>query len=193
MSQALRKAELYASLQPAAWYALCVDRERRALGDLVNRGIEAWLPECRIVVTRRRRRETIDGPLFPGYLFVRGVLTDDWLAAVLEPDDVDDILRMHGRPVAAREQQMTKLRQLLDQHDGRIIIEAGRIKRGFNHPIDEPTFTPGQEVRVLDGPFTSFNAIFKEQSGIARIKIMLDIFGRATEMEIDEASVEAVA
>ncbi len=190
---AQRKAELYASFQPPAWYVLRADRERRAHDDLLRRGIETWLPECRVVVSRRRKRTVIDGPLFPGYLFVRGVLTDDWLAAVLAVRDVESILRANGHPLAANEPQMDMLRRLVRESGGRVLIECGRVKRGYNTPIDEPVFKPGQQLRVVDGPFTSFLGLCKEQAGKARLKLMLDIFGRDAEVELDEASVELVA
>lgn len=167
-------------------------REHRALDDLADLGIEAWLPECRIIVSRRRKRVAIDGPLFPGYIFVRGVLTDEWFADVQSVRDIEDLLRMGERPVAAREDQVDKLRTLMAQSGGRLLIEAGIVKRGFAW-IDQPKFEPGQPLRVTDGPFTSFNGLYKEQAGDERVKLMLDIFGRLTEVELDEASVEAAA
>lgn len=78
------------------------------------------------------------------------------------------------------------------QTGDRILIEAGRVKRGFNH-IHETAFKPRQQIRVLDGPFAGFDGLFMAAAGEDRIKIMLDIFGRNTSLEIDEASVEAVA
>lgn len=187
-----RRAELYASLQPPAWYVVCADREYRARDGLLDIGIETWLPECRVVVSRRRARTVVDGPLFPGYLFVRGVLGDEWAADVLGVRDVDDFVRMQTRPLAAPEGQMTKLRQLVAAQGGRVLIEAGRVKRGYGY-TDEATIKPGQAVRVLDGPFSGFNALVKAVGSEERIKIILDIFGRATETEILEASVELVA
>lgn len=195
MSQALRKEELYASLTPPAWYVARVEREYRARDDLQKRlGRDAvWLPECRIVVSGRKRRFTMDGPLFPGYLFVRGVLTDQWLASVLEPDDVVDMLRMQSVPVAACERQMSKLQSLMAEYNGCIVIEQGEIKRGFKHAPDASKFEKGEPVRILEGPFADFNAIYVEPAGAERVKIMLDIFGRANELILHEASVEAFA
>ena len=188
-----RKADLYASLNAAAWYVVCADREYRARDGLLDLHLgEVWLPECRIAVSRRRTRVVQDGPLFPGYLFVRGVLTDDWLAAVQSVRDVVDLLPMQSQPRPACDRQMAKLRQLVAEQGGRILIEAGQVKRGYGH-VDEPVFEPEQTVRVIEGPFTGFHALVKAVAAEDRIKIMLDIFGRPTETVIDEASVEAVA
>jgi transcription termination/antitermination protein NusG len=188
-----RKAELYESLSPPAWFVVCADRERRAADDLAGSGIEAWLPECKIVVSRRRRRAVIEGPLFPGYLFVRGVMTDQWMADVMGVRDVLDFVRARSRPLAAREGQMAKLQRLVADSGGRVLIENGCVKRGYDTPDNEPLYKPGQPVRVLDGPFASFNGLVQEQAGPSRLKLMLDIFGRSTLTEMDEASVEAVA
>lgn len=187
-----RKAELYASLVPPAWYVVCAQREYRARDELQERGVgEVWLPECRVVVTKRRARTIVDGPLFPGYLFVRGILTDEWLKSVLSARHIDDLLRVNAYPIAAREQQMAKLQRLVADNGGRILIEHGRVKRGFDH-IDEEAFKPDQELRILDGPFAGFNALYRKPAGRDRIKILVDIFGRVNEMTIDEASVETV-
>lgn len=193
MTAQLRKAELYASLHPPAWYAVSVYREYRARDDLAKLNIgDVWLPECKVVTSKRRKRITVDGPLFPGYLFVRGVMEDRWLANVLSVRDVADFLRMQARPVAAQERQIANLRRLVDEGGGRVLIEAGVVKRKFGH-VDETAFKPEQQVMVIDGPFTGLNGIYKEPAGDERLKIFLDIFGRVTEVRLHEASVEAVA
>lgn len=190
---AIRRGELYDSFAPPAWYAACVDREEHASRDLGERGVEVWMPQCRVVVSRRRKRTIVDGPMYPGYLFVRGVLTDEWLAAVLGVRDVVDMIRSSSRPIAACEGQMTLLKQLVAESGGRVLIEDGRVKRGFDAPLADEPFEEGQILRVLDGPFTGFNAIYKQMAGKERLKIFVDLFGRTSELEIDEASVQAVA
>jgi transcription antitermination factor NusG len=186
-----RKAELYASMLPAAWYVACVKREELARDALQTINIDVWLPECRIVVSRRRTRTVIDGPLFPGYLFVRGVLTDEWLSAVLSVRDVHDVLRARSRPIAACEREMTKLQSLMAESGGRILIEQGLVKRGVG--AGQEPFIHGQQLRVVDGPFASFNGLYDAPDGAERIKLLLDILGRPTLISLPEASVEAVA
>lgn len=192
---AQRKAELYASMLPVAWYAVCAEHERRARDELLDLNIEVWLPECRIAVSRRKKRTIIDGPLFPGYLFARGVLTDEWLACVLAPRSVNGVLRAgSGLPLRARDVEMDNLRRLVSEGGGLVLIEDGRVKRGYGAPvIEDCRFKPGEYLRVLDGPFAGFNAIFKQPAGNDRVKILVDIFGRSSEIELDEASVEAFA
>lgn len=188
-----RKAELYASWMPPAWYVACVYREQQAKDDLLKLGVgEVWLPECRVVVSRRRTRTIVDGPLFPGYLFVRGVLTDEWLSAVLSVRDVADLLRMERQPIAACEIQMAKLQRLMAESGGRVLIEQGRVKRGFGH-TDEPAFKNGQAVRVVDGQFEGIFGKYDMADGRERVKILLDLLGRVVQVSLPEASVEAVA
>lgn len=177
-----------------SYYVVCAHREYRVRDELDRLGIDNWLPECRVVSSQRRVIITKTGPLFPGYLFVHVVMTGEVQRIIQDVRWVDGILRRDGdRPAPINSAAVQTLRQLIIDCGGRVLIKNGLVERGYGGPDSTGRFTPGQQVRVLHGPFSGFNALFTASEGRDRVKILLDIFGRVSETSLLEASIEAVS
>lgn len=182
-----------ASVEPQA--------ERRVLRELQAAAIAAWLPECRMRKPDRKRRIMVLGapePLFPGYLLVWLDLARDGDAAVLAVegiDRVDRLLRRIGspRPCPLPGAEVATLRRLIDQSGGELRIDCGAFKWVERRQKRPEICAPGDPVRVLDGPFTSFGGLYLHPTAEGRVKILLDLFGRSTPIELEEAQVEPLA
>jgi transcription antitermination factor NusG len=184
------------------WYIVAVEpgRDYRIAEELSRGGVETWLPECRV-----RKRDARKGtmllkiePVFPGYLLVRldrDRVSAGLIAAIEGVDGVDCLLRRVGdlRPCPLPGGEVASLKEQIDVSQGVVIIEAGACRwKKRDERNRKEICAPGAEVRVLAGMFQGFNGLYLETTAIGRIKILLDIFGRSTPIDIEEALAQPV-
>lgn len=107
------------------------------------------------------------------------VLTDDTYHLVKETPKVSGFLGSNGRPSPITEKEAARI--------------LNQVEEGVERPRPNIVFEIGEEVRVTDGPFTSFNGTVEDvDENHARLKVSVSIFGRATPVELEYAQVEKV-
>lgn len=136
------------------------------------------VPTETVTEVRRGKKVQADRKFFPGYVLAKLSMNDDVYHLVRNTPKVTGFLGPQGKPQAITEAEASRI--LHTQAD----VLAPKAKPRANFEI-------GDNVRVLDGPFASFNGLVEEiDYDRSRVKVSVSIFGRATPVELDFEQVE---
>ena len=155
---------------------ILADAARMGLDKLVE-AVE--VPTEKVTEIRRGKKVTSDRKFFPGYVLAKLSLSDDVYHLVKNTPKVTGFLGPNGKPQPITEREAARYFGAREQ-------AAAEPKRHVH--VD---YEIGDSVKVLDGPFASFNGVVEELDfDKNRVKVSVSIFGRATPVELDFEQVE---
>ncbi len=127
------------------------------------------------IEVKEGKRKTIERRVFPGYILVNMILTEESWYVVRNTPGVTGFVGMGTQPTPLRPEEVAQILKRME-------AEAPRIK---------VTFKPGERVRIIDGPFNDFRGTVSDiDMERAKVRVMVNFFGRETPVELDFLQVE---
>jgi transcriptional antiterminator NusG len=146
----------------------------QGLDDLIE---DVLVPTEEVVEVRRGHKVNSERKFLPGYVLLRAKLTDEAYHLVKNVPKVTGFLGQNNKPMPLRQGEVDRI--------------LNQVTEGQEHPKSTIVFEIGEQVRVADGPFASYNGVVEEvDEDRSRLKVAVSIFGRATPVELEFTQVE---
>ncbi len=145
-------------------------RQRADAMNISGKVFEIVVPTRDTVTVKRGKKEDVKEKIFPGYILVQMVLDDDsWLVVRTTPG-VTAFVGIGNRPTPLSEKEVDA------------IVKFSQLQA----PKFKSTFSNGEAVKIIDGPFADFlGTVDSIDEAHGKLKVLVSIFGRETPVELD--------
>lgn len=164
----------YSNFEKKVGDAIRAEAEMKGLSDKFE---EILVPTEEVTEVRKGRKVNTERKYFPGYVLVKMDMTDDAYHLVKNTPKVTGFLGSGKRPTPVPEREVKSI--------------MGQMEEDQERPRPTISYEIGETVRVTDGHFQSFTGIVEDvDEDRATLKVAINIFGRATPVELEYAQVE---
>ena len=166
--------QAYSNFEKRVKESLERDAEEKGLSHLFE---EILVPTENIIEVRKGRKVESERKFFPGYVLAKVDLTDAAYHLVKNTPKVTGFLGSANKPMPVSEKEVARI--------------VGQIQEGVETGRPTIVFDIGETVKVIDGPFQSFNGTVESvDEEAARLKVLINIFGQGTPVELNYMQVE---
>jgi transcriptional antiterminator NusG len=138
---------------------------------------DVLVPMHEVTEVKRGKRVQVKRKYFPSYILVKMEMNKDLYHMIKNIQKVTSFLGTAGKPIPVSEKEIDKI--------------MGRIKEGTLAPKTQISFDIGEQVKVCEGPFSSFSGLVEEvDEDKSRLKVSVSIFGRPTPIDLEYDQVE---
>ena len=168
----------YSGFESKVKESILAEAERKGLEALVE-AVE--VPHETVTEVKRGKKVQVERKTMPGYVLAKLAMNDDVYHLIKNTAKVTGFLGLNGKPQPISEREAAR-------YFGARDAAAAEPKKHIS--VD---YEIGDSVKVLDGPFASFNGLVEELDfDKSKVKVSVSIFGRATPVELDFEQVELV-
>lgn len=140
---------------------------------------EILVPTEQVLELKKGQKKTCSRKFFPGYILVQMVLNDETWHTVRNTAKVTGFVGGEVKPTPVPDEEAERLLR--------------QIEEGISRPKPKYRFEEGDEVRVIDGPFSNFQGVVEEvKPDKEKLRILITIFGRPTPVELDFIQVNKI-
>lgn len=144
------------------------------LSDMIE---EISVPTQEIVEVKRGSRVNTERKFFPGYILIKMIMNEDTWHLVRNTPKVSTFLGTKGKPTPISDLEASQISE--------------KVLQGIEKPRPSVEFEVGEQIKVIDGPFASFDGMIEQiDEEKSRIKVAVSIFGRSTPVDLEYSQVE---
>lgn len=168
---------VYSGFEKKVAEAIREQAEKKGLVDQIE---QVLVPTEEVVEVKKGAKVASERKFFPGYILIKMMMTDDAWYMVKNTPKVSGFLGGRGKPSPVSPAEIDRI--------------LAQVKEGVDRPKNVMAYEVGEQVRVCDGPFSTFTGVVEEvDADKARLKVSVSIFGRSTPVDLEYTQVEKVS
>ena len=152
-------------------------RQRIESYDMSDKVFNVLIPKEKKIKIKNGKRKVVEEKIFPGYVLVEMIVTDDSWYMVRNTPNVTGFIGTGTIPTPVAEEEMASLQK----------------RMGVEEPEYKIDVEPGSPVNIIDGPFKNFEGkVDKIDEARGKVKVLVSMFGRETPVELDFLQVKKI-